>query len=79
MPLRRGKPWFAVKRLGYGVGLPIAWQGWLLLAVYVVALTALGLLLPPYAFIALVLPITTAVIYVAYVRSDDDWRYRNDG
>ncbi|NCU11995.1 MAG: hypothetical protein GXC70_07540 [Sphingomonadaceae bacterium] len=24
--------WFAPKRIGYGAGLPIAWQGWVLLA-----------------------------------------------
>lgn len=27
--------WFAPKRLGYGAGLPIAWQGWLLLGGHV--------------------------------------------
>lgn len=26
------KAWFAPKRYGYGSGLPIAWQGWALLA-----------------------------------------------
>lgn len=30
--------WFAPKRFGIGVGLPIAWQGWLLLATYFGAL-----------------------------------------
>lgn len=77
MPIRRGKPWFAVKRFGYGVGLPIAWEGWLLVAAFVAALTVSGLLLPPYAFIGSVIPMTAAVIYLAYVRSDDDWHYRN--
>ncbi|ESQ83520.1 hypothetical protein AEAC466_12655 [Asticcacaulis sp. AC466] len=28
------KPWFAPKRYGYGAGLPIAWQGWALIAGY---------------------------------------------
>ena len=27
--------WFAPKRYGYGTGLPIAWQGWALLAALV--------------------------------------------
>jgi len=26
--------WFAPKRYGYGAGLPIAWQGWVLLGSY---------------------------------------------
>lgn len=28
------KPWFAPKRYGYGAGLPVAWQGWAVLAAY---------------------------------------------
>lgn len=30
------KYWFAAKRHGYGWGLPSAWQGWVVLGVYVV-------------------------------------------
>jgi hypothetical protein len=30
--------WFAPKRYGYGAGLPIAWQGWALLAGYIVVM-----------------------------------------
>src|SRR3546814_6692541 len=26
------RPWFRAKRHGYGAGLPIAWQGWVMLA-----------------------------------------------
>ena len=33
MFLKKGD-WFAPKRYGYGTGLPIAWQGWALLAAY---------------------------------------------
>lgn len=29
------KAWFAPKQFGYGAGLPIAWQGWAMLAVHV--------------------------------------------
>lgn len=32
--------WFAPKRFGYGAGLPIAWQGWALLAGYIVVMLA---------------------------------------
>jgi len=77
MTVRRGKPWFAVKRFGYGVGLPIAWEGWLLLSVFVAAMTLSGLLLSPLVFALAVIPMTAAVIYFAYARSDGDWRYRN--
>ena len=30
--------WFAVKRYGYGWGLPVRWQGWLVLVAYLVLL-----------------------------------------
>ena len=42
--------WFAPKRFGYGAGLPIAWQGWALLAGYIAAVSYTHLTLPttPY-------------------------------
>jgi len=30
--------WFAQKRYGYGAGLPIVWQGWAALIVFVIAM-----------------------------------------
>jgi hypothetical protein len=37
-------PWFRAKRYGYGVGLPLKWQGWALIAFYLLALAGIGLL-----------------------------------
>ena len=39
--------WFAPKRYGFGAGLPVAWQGWALLAAYVGAVAGTALLLLP--------------------------------
>lgn len=36
--------WFAPKRFGYGASLPIAWQGWLVYALYIGAVAGIGLL-----------------------------------
>jgi membrane-associated PAP2 superfamily phosphatase len=36
--------WFAPKRYGYGAGLPIRREGWLLIGSYVAALAGIGLL-----------------------------------
>ena len=36
--------WFAAKTYGYGAGLPIAWQGWVLLIGYVMLMIFAGLL-----------------------------------
>jgi len=41
----RRKSWFAVRRSGLGWGLPCCWQGWLVLAVYVVLIICGALLL----------------------------------
>lgn len=42
--LREAGEWFAPKRYGYGSGWPIAWQGWLSMALYLAALAGIGLL-----------------------------------
>lgn len=36
--------WFAPKRFGYGAGLPIAWQGWVVCALYFGVLGGIALL-----------------------------------
>ena len=38
------KPWFRPKRFGYGSGLPITWQGWVLMLSYAAAIVGLALL-----------------------------------
>ena len=40
MSERNDGAWFAPKRFGYGAGLPIAWQGWALLAGYIAVMLA---------------------------------------
>ena len=73
------KPWFAPKRIGIGAGLPIAWQGWLLLAAHVAliagvsyALSDRPTLLVPIALILAVLPFP---IYAAKTRGGWRWRW----
>ena len=43
--------WFRAKRKGWGWGLPTAWQGWAVLAVFLALLGAGILFLPTNAFI----------------------------
>lgn len=38
-------PWFEPKKYGYGSGLPIVWQGWVLLLGYVLVSTGFALLI----------------------------------
>jgi hypothetical protein len=35
------EPWFRAKHFGYGAGLPFKWQGWVTLAVYLLAMVGL--------------------------------------
>ena len=77
MPHSRENAWFRVKRHGYGVGLPIAWQGWLLLIAYVSATLLAALLHSETASLVVLLALTPIVLGVAYWRSDDEWRWRN--
>ena len=70
------KPWFRVKRYGYGVGLPIAWEGWAVLFLYLSAATLSAVLLSPLPAAIVIFFSTAAVLYVAYIRSDDEWRWR---
>ena len=35
------EPWFRAKNYGFGAGLPIRWQGWALLATYLLAATGI--------------------------------------
>lgn len=39
--------WFPVKRYGWGWGMPVCWQGWLVMAVFLLSLAALGWWLDP--------------------------------
>jgi hypothetical protein len=50
--------WFPTKRYGWGCGLPITWQGWLSVAVFL-GLAIAGLLIFP--------PKTAPAAYVAYI------------
>ena len=72
------KAWFSVKRHGYGVDLPIAWEGWLVLLLYLAVVICSAVLLPPVATAIVLILSTAAILYVSYVRSDDEWRWRND-
>ena len=74
--------WFAPKRFGFGVGFPVAWQGWALLAGY------LALMLPAtrlvtrqqpdarLAGVALMVLATTVFVTIAARTTRGGWRWR---
>ncbi|MFW2349088.1 hypothetical protein [Qipengyuania sp.] len=77
--------WFAPKRFGYGAGLPIARQGWALLAGYF-AILGLGVLLVQWdrqaglvGAIALIVPATIVLFVIAARKTRGGWRWRWGG
>ncbi|WP_267394716.1 MULTISPECIES: hypothetical protein [unclassified Sphingomonas] len=74
--------WFASKMFGLGAGLPIAWQGWVLLGGYL-AIVAAGArwLAPrhPAAFGAVMVFVTLALIAIAAQHTRGGWRWRWGG
>ena len=71
--------WFAPKRFGYGAGLPIAWQGWAVLAAYVAVLAGAGFLIQRHTagYVAIVIAATVALIVVAKRHTRGGWKWRS--
>ena len=70
--------WFAAKRYGVGAGLPISWQGWLVLLLYTGTVVGAFVLFGernPASFAVLL--IATAVLLVITARTTKGgWRWR---
>jgi len=74
-----GKPWFAPKRFGYGAGLPIAWQGWVLFGPHLALLLGAALLLPGAARqwrVPLILLIAFAPLPLYAAKTEGGWHWR---
>ena len=56
--------WFPAKRYGWGWGLPTAWQGWVVMLVFIALLVMGAIWLPPPREL-LALLIYTAVLWAA--------------
>jgi len=69
---------FAPKRYGYGAGLPIRWQGWAVLALYLLVLGAAGFLVRHniFAYGASVIIATVALLVVCAAHTRGGWRWR---
>ena len=73
-----GPEWFAPKRYGYGAGLPISWQGW------VVTLGFSGLLIgtavlfkdQPLKLFAVAVPLTVTLMFICARTTRGGWHWR---
>lgn len=70
--------WFAPKRYGYGAGLPIGWQGWAVVGLYVPVVTFASLFVRQsvVAWGAVLLFATAALIVVSATHTRGGWRWR---
>ncbi|PZU49422.1 MAG: hypothetical protein DI568_06130 [Sphingomonas sp.] len=71
--------WFAPRKRGIGSGVPIRWQGWALIAAYV--LTLIGISLPgkkPDSLrITLIFAVTAVFLLITARKTKGGWRWRN--
>jgi hypothetical protein len=44
MDTERGRYWFAAKRYGWGWGLPLRWEGWVVMAVWLAVIVVAAIL-----------------------------------
>ena len=76
-----GPEWFEPKRYGYGSGLPIAWQGWVVLGLYL-AVVFLAIWLfekHPLATFAVLVPATALLLLITARTTRGGWRWRSGG
>lgn len=65
--------WFPAKRMGWGWGLPLRWQGWLTLALYAATLLGAGLLFQHgrHAWLHyLIIGAATALLLVCFLKGE---------
>ncbi len=75
--------WFEPKRYGIGAGLPIAWQGWVLLLGFIAMIVGIAMLAPfiddyraAVAVVTLMALSTAAFATIVHRRTRGGWRWR---
>lgn len=73
--------WFRPKAYGFGSGLPIAWQGWVLMLGYIALCVGIAVMakaggLAVLAAIALMTGATAIFVVVVHRRTRGGWRWR---
>ena len=75
MNKKNNKPWFPAKKYGFGWGLPITWQGWLVFLIYF-GLCFIGIKFltdPPYLilfFVLYIFFISGLLIYICWKKGE---------
>ncbi|ESQ90577.1 hypothetical protein ABAC460_08805 [Asticcacaulis sp. AC460] len=86
MTAKPSNPWFRAKRYGYGSGLPMAWQGWVVLALYLLVTVGAAFVLPrlfprPEIFTSAIFAVTIVASLILGVicarKTQGGWRWRS--
>lgn len=68
--------WFVQKRFGYGA-VPVTWQGWLSVMLYIAAVALLAWLLPTALLrLAAIVPVTAAYLVLVGTRTEGGLQWR---
>jgi hypothetical protein len=75
--------WFPAKRYGWGWGIPLTWQGWAVMAAFLVLVIAGVLILPPHRqpteFAGYVIILSLALTAVCWWKGEPPrWRWGGD-
>lgn len=73
--------WFRAKSHGYGAGLPIVWQGWLLMTAHILLILGISLLFMERLerVIPLILLAAVAPFPIYAARTEGGWKWRWGG
>ena len=77
------KYWFPAKRYGWGWGFPSCWQGWLVLAAFIILLVIGSILFPPgkqlWPYLAYVAVLCVLLIGICWRKLEPPrWRWGGD-
>jgi hypothetical protein len=75
--------WFPAKRYGWGWGLPVAWQGWLVLVAFFGLVAAGMFLFPPHrapaVFVVFIIIVSALLTVICWVKGEPPrWRWGED-
>ncbi len=76
--MSEGPEWFAAKRYGYGAGMPIAWQGWVVMAAFFVIAAAATTFFAkrPLVFASILAPAVAILMVITARTTRGGWRWR---
>ena len=75
--------WFRAKRYGWGWGLPMTWQGWMVLVAFIVLLVLGSILFPPHkqlwSYLAYVVVLALLLTGICWLKGEPPrWRWGSD-